>query len=128
MRDIIDDIQLPKELLEKRGVDLTGEDFYIIMSAVIKNMTKLTSPNEPIYIRGKKELAEYLKISVATLEEIERGESPLSIFQYREINRKLITGDFGKVQASSDVHTRRPKGYGAQHTRKEWTNVVIRRK
>lgn len=74
------------------------------------------------------ELAEYLKISVATLEEIERGESPLSIFQYREINRKLITGDFGKVQASSDVHTRRPKGYGAQHTRKEWTNVVIRRK
>lgn len=74
------------------------------------------------------ELAEYLKISVATLEEIERGESTLSIYQYREINQKLITGDFGKVQASSDVHTRRPKGYGAQHTRKEWTNVVIRRK
>ena len=74
------------------------------------------------------ELAEYLKISVATLEEIERGESTLSIYQYREINQKLITGDFGKVQASSDVHNRRPKGYGAQHTRKEWTNVVIRRK
>ena len=54
MQDIIDDTQLPKELLEKRGVDLTGEDFYIIMSAVIKNMTKLTSHYEPIYIRGKK--------------------------------------------------------------------------
>ena len=67
MQSIIDDIQLPKELLEKRGVDLTGEDFYIIMSAVIKNMTKLTSPNEPIYIRGKKELAEYLRCSISTI-------------------------------------------------------------
>ena len=67
MQDIIDDIQLPKELLEKRGVDLTGEDFYIIMSAVIKNTTKLTSPNEPIYIRGKKELAEYLRCSISTI-------------------------------------------------------------
>lgn len=74
------------------------------------------------------ELADFLKIGVATLEKIERGESTLSIFQYREINQKLITGTFDKVQASSDVHTRRPKGYGAQHTRKEWTNVVIRRK
>ena len=26
MQSIIDDIQLPKELLEKRGVDLTGEE------------------------------------------------------------------------------------------------------
>ena len=67
MQDIIDDIQLPKELLEKRGVDLTGEDFYIIMSAVIKNMTKLTSHYEPIYIRGKKELAEYLRCSISTI-------------------------------------------------------------
>lgn len=74
------------------------------------------------------ELADFLKISVATLEKIESGEISLSIFQYREINQKLITENFGKVQASSDVHTRRPKGYGAQHTRKEWTNVVIRRK
>ena len=67
MQDIIDDIQLPKELLEKRGVDLTGEDFYVIMSAVIKNMTKLTSHYEPIYIRGKKELAEYLRCSISTI-------------------------------------------------------------
>ena len=67
MQDIIDDIQLPKELLEKRGVDLTGEDIYIIMSAVIKNMTKLTYHYEPIYIRGKKELAEYLRCSISTI-------------------------------------------------------------
>lgn len=78
--------------------------------------------------KSVEELAEYLKISVATLEEIERGEGKHSVFLYREINQKLIIGDFGKVQASSEVHSRRPKGYGAQHTRKEWTNVVIRRK
>ncbi len=54
MQDIIDDIQLPKELLEKRGVDLTGEDIYIIMTEAIKNKSKPPSPNVPIYLRGKK--------------------------------------------------------------------------
>ena len=67
MRDIINDIQLSDELLKKRGVDLTGEDFYIIMSEVVKNMPKPPSPNEPIYLRGKKELAEYLRCSISTI-------------------------------------------------------------
>ena len=35
MQDIIDDIQLPKELLDKRGVDLTGEDIFLIVIAAI---------------------------------------------------------------------------------------------
>ena len=34
MRDIINDIQLSDELLKKRGVDLTGEDIYFIMTLV----------------------------------------------------------------------------------------------
>ena len=41
MQDIIDDIQLPKELLEKRTIDLTGEDFYQIVTAAIKSLTLL---------------------------------------------------------------------------------------
>lgn len=67
MRDIINDIQLSDELLKKRGVDLTGEDIYFIMNEVIKNMPKPPSPNEPIYLRGKKELAEYLRCSISTI-------------------------------------------------------------
>ena len=67
MRDIIDDIQLSDELQKKRGVDLTGKDFYIIMSEVVKNMPKPPSPNAPIYLRGKKELAEYLRCSITTI-------------------------------------------------------------
>ena len=38
MQDIIDDIQLPKELLKKRCVDLTGEDIYQIVTAAIKSI------------------------------------------------------------------------------------------
>ena len=67
MRNIINDNQLSDELLKKRGVDLTGEDFYIIMSEALKNMPKPPSSNEPIYLRGKKELAEYLRCSISTI-------------------------------------------------------------
>ena len=67
MRDIINDTQLPQELLKKRCVDMTGEDFYIIMNEVIKNMSKPPSPNEPIYLRGEKELADFLKCSISTI-------------------------------------------------------------
>jgi len=48
MQDIIDDIQLPKELLEKRGVDLTGEDIYQIVTAAIKSI------DTPILYRRKR--------------------------------------------------------------------------
>ena len=67
MRDIINDIQLSDELLKKRGVDLTGEDFYFIMTEAIKSVSKPQSSNAPIYLRGKKELAEYLRCSISTI-------------------------------------------------------------
>ena len=68
MQNIINDNQLSDELLKKRGVDLTGEDIYIIMTEAIKNVsTPPPSPNEPIYLRGKKELADYLKCSISTI-------------------------------------------------------------
>ena len=66
MRDTINDIQFSDELLKKRGVDLTGEDIYIIMTEAIKNVST-PPPNAPIYLRGKKELAEYLRCSISTI-------------------------------------------------------------
>ena len=66
MRDIINDNQLSDELLKKRGVDLTGEDIYIIMTEAIKNVST-PPPNLPIYLRGKKELADYLRCSISTI-------------------------------------------------------------
>lgn len=73
------------------------------------------------------EMAEYLKISTSILEGIERGEPTYSIFVYREVNQKLITGKFDKIEPTSG-RTQRPRGYGSQDTRKEWTNVFVRRK
>ena len=67
MRDTINDNQLSDELLKKRCVDMTGEDIYIIMTEAIKNVSKPPSPNAPIYLRGKKELAEYLRCSITTI-------------------------------------------------------------
>ena len=66
MQNIINDNQLSDELLKKRGVDLTGEDIYIIMTEAIKNVST-PPPNAPIYLRGKKELAEYLRCSISTI-------------------------------------------------------------
>ena len=66
MRNIINDNQLSDELLKKRGVDLTGEDIYIIMTEAIKNVST-PPPNASIYLRGKKELAEYLRCSISTI-------------------------------------------------------------
>jgi len=68
MQDIIDDIQLPKELLEKRGVDLTGEDFYnIVIAAINSTNTPMNKPQKPVrLLRGYKELAEFLHCSRAT--------------------------------------------------------------
>ena len=67
MRNIINDNQLSDELLKKRGVDLTGEDIYIIMTEAIKNVSTPPPPNAPIYLRGKKELADYLRCSISTI-------------------------------------------------------------
>ena len=68
MQDIINDIQLPKELLEKRAVDLTGEDFYQIVTAAINSTnTPMNEPQKPVrLLRGYKELAEFLHCSKAT--------------------------------------------------------------
>lgn len=66
MRNIINDNQLSDELLKKRGVDLTGEDIYIIVTEAIKNVAT-PPPNAPIYLRGKKELADYLRCSISTI-------------------------------------------------------------
>ena len=68
MQDIIDEIQLPKELLEKRGVDLTGEDIYQIVTAAINSTnTPMNEPQKPVrLLRGYKELAEFLHCSKAT--------------------------------------------------------------
>ena len=67
MQDIIDNTQLPKELLEKRCVDLTGEDFLIIMMEVMKINPSPTIPQKPTYLRGKKALANHLKCSISTI-------------------------------------------------------------
>ncbi len=67
MRDTINDGHLSDELLKKRCIDMTGKDIYIIITEVIKNMPKPSSHNEPIYLRGEKELADYLKCSISTI-------------------------------------------------------------
>ena len=54
MQSTINDIQLPKELQEKRGVDMTGEDFLIIMMEVMKINPSPMIPQKPTYLRGKK--------------------------------------------------------------------------
>lgn len=68
MQDIIDDIQLPKELLEKRCVDMTGEDIYnIVIAAINSTNTPMNEPQKPVrLLRGYKELAEFLHCSRAT--------------------------------------------------------------
>ncbi len=68
MQDIIDDIQLPKELLEKRTIDLTGEDFYQIVTAAIKSFdtSDITSQKTTNLLRGYKALANFLQCSVPT--------------------------------------------------------------
>ena len=68
MQNIIDDIQLPKELLEKRCVDLTGEDIYqIVATAINSTNTPMNEPQKPVrLLRGYKELAEFLHCSRAT--------------------------------------------------------------
>lgn len=68
MQDIIDDIQLPKELLEKRAIDLTGEDFYQIVTAAIKSIDTPdnTSQKTTNLLRGYKALADFLQCSVPT--------------------------------------------------------------
>ena len=68
MPNIIDDIQLPKELLDKRGVDMTGEDIYNIVIAAINSIdTPMNEPQKPVrLLRGYKELAEFLHCSRPT--------------------------------------------------------------
>ena len=68
MQDIIDDIQLPKELLEKRTIDLTGEDIYQIVTAAIKSIdTPDIAPQKTTnLLRGYKALADFLQCSVPT--------------------------------------------------------------
>ena len=67
MQSTINDIQLPKELQEKRGVDMTGEDFLIIMMEVMKINPSPTIHQKPTYIRGKKALANHLQCSISTI-------------------------------------------------------------
>ena len=68
MQNIIDDIQLPKELLEKRGVDLTGEDIYQIVTAAIKSIDTpdIVPQKTTNLLRGYKALADFLQCSVPT--------------------------------------------------------------
>ena len=68
MQNIINDNHLPKELLEKRSVDLTGEDIYNIVIAAIKSIdTSITEPEKPVrLIRGYKALSELLQCSLPT--------------------------------------------------------------
>jgi hypothetical protein len=68
MQNINDDIQLSKELLEKRTVDLTGEDIYIIVIAAINSTNApMTEPQKPVkLIRGYKALSKFLQCSVPT--------------------------------------------------------------
>ncbi len=60
--------QLAKELLEKRGIDLTGEDIYNIVIAALNSTTApMTEPQKPVkLIRGYKALSEFLQCSVPT--------------------------------------------------------------
>ncbi len=77
MQDIIDDIQLPKELLEKRGVDLTGNDiFQIVVAAInLSNHQVNESPRPTKLIRGLKDMAEFLHCSVPTISRmVRRGD------------------------------------------------------
>ena len=77
MQNIIDDIQLPKELLEKRGVDLTGEDIYqIVIAAINSSQNQVNqSPRATKLIRGLKDMAEFLHCSVPTISRmVRRGD------------------------------------------------------
>ena len=68
MQDIIDDNQLPDELLKKRCVDLTGEDIYQIVTVAIKSIdTPDIAPQKTTnLLRGYKALANFLQCSVPT--------------------------------------------------------------
>lgn len=78
------------------------------------------------------ELAEVLNVKKGILESMEKGicRSPLSY--YKRINELLIIGDFNKVKVNSDLQSEcvvhRPKGFESQHTRKPWTNVLVKMK
>ena len=98
MQDIIDDIQLPKELLEKRGVDLTGEDIYQIVTAAIKSIdTPDIAPQKTTnLLRGYKALADFLQCSVPTAcrmvarKDIQSPASELVLEQLIEIDSKYV--------------------------------------
>ena len=109
MPNIIDDIQLPKELLDKRGVDLTGEDIFLIVIAAINssNHQVNASPRPSKLIRGLKDMAEFLHCSVPTISRmVRRGDiygdavikiertilfdAELSLQQLRELDDKWL--------------------------------------
>lgn len=77
------------------------------------------------------EMAGFLNIKVGVLEALENGAYP-SYMYYKEINNKLIVGDFNRIKVStnslSEGFMRRPRGSDSQHTRKPWTRVLIKRK
>ena len=96
MQNIIDDIQLPKELLEKRGVDLTGEDIYnIVIAAINSTNASMTEPQKLVkLIRGYKALAEFIHCSVPTAcRMVTRGDiTPPAIIRCHN-NSKILLFD-----------------------------------
>ena len=106
MQNIIDDIQLPKELLEKRVVDLTGEDIYnIVIAAINSTKASMTEPQKPVkLIRGYKALAEFLQCSLVTANRLvaQKDITPPAIIQTGRtilFNTDLVLEQLSEVES-----------------------------